>query len=54
MSQLRSLHQHDTAPIGPTNRPNVFWALDFGYDQTSDGRNLKLMNVIDEYSEFGY
>ena len=31
-------------------RPNVVWALDFQFDQTSDGRNLKLLNVIDEYS----
>jgi putative transposase len=31
-------------------RPNVVWALDFVFDQTSDGRMLKLLNVIDEYS----
>ncbi len=31
-------------------RPNVIWALDFQFDQTTDGRNLKLLNVIDEYS----
>ncbi len=33
-------------------RPNVIWgrALDFQFDQTADGRNLKLLNVIDEYS----
>jgi putative transposase len=31
-------------------RPNVVWALDFAFDQTSDGRMLKLLNVIDEYS----
>jgi putative transposase len=31
-------------------RPNVVWALDFQFDQTSDGRQLKLLNVIDEYS----
>jgi putative transposase len=29
-------------------RPNVVWALDFQFDQTSDGRMLKLLNVIDE------
>jgi hypothetical protein len=28
-------------------RPNVVWALDFQFDQTSDGRTLKLLNVID-------
>ncbi len=31
-------------------RPDVVWALDFQFDQTADGRNLKLLNVIDEYS----
>ena len=30
--------------------PNVIWALDFQFDQTSDRRILKLLNVIDEYS----
>jgi len=31
-------------------RPNVVWALDFQFDQTTDGRMLKLLNVIDEYT----
>jgi len=31
-------------------RPNVVWAMDFQFDQTSDGRMLKLLNVIDEFS----
>ena len=31
-------------------RPNAIWALDFQFDQTVDGRQLKLLNVIDEYS----
>jgi putative transposase len=31
-------------------RPGVVWALDFQFDQTNDGRMLKLLNVIDEYS----
>jgi len=30
--------------------PNVLWALDFGFDQTTDGRMLKLLNVIDEFT----
>jgi hypothetical protein len=28
--------------------PNVVWAMDFQFDQTTDGRMLKLLNVIDE------
>jgi putative transposase len=31
-------------------RPNVLWALDFQFDQTSDARTLKLLNVIDEFT----
>jgi putative transposase len=31
-------------------RPNVLWALDFEFDQTSNGRTLKLLNVIDEFT----
>jgi putative transposase len=31
-------------------RPNVIWALDFQFDQTTDGRMLKLLNVVDEYT----
>jgi putative transposase len=31
-------------------RPNVVWAMDFQFDQTSGGRLLKCLNVIDEFS----
>jgi putative transposase len=31
-------------------RPNVLWALDFQFDVTVDGRTLKLLNVIDEFT----
>ena len=30
--------------------PNVLWALDFQFDQTTDRRTLKLLNVVDEFS----
>jgi putative transposase len=30
--------------------PKHVWAIDFKFDQTMDGRNLKFMNVIDEYN----
>lgn len=30
--------------------PNVLWAMDFQFDQTTDGRNLKLLNIIDEFT----
>jgi len=31
-------------------RPNVLWAADFQFDQTRDGRNLKILNIIDEFT----
>jgi len=31
-------------------RPNVIWAMDFQFDTTADGRILKMMNVIDEFT----
>jgi hypothetical protein len=31
-------------------RPNVIWALDFQFDTTADGRTLKMLNVIDEFT----
>jgi putative transposase len=31
-------------------RPNVVWAADFQFDQTANGRTLKILNVIDEFT----
>jgi len=31
-------------------RPNHVWALDFQFDQTADGRVIKLLNVVDEHT----
>jgi len=31
-------------------RPDVVWAMDFQFDTTADGRQIKLLNVIDEYT----
>ncbi|MEZ0367434.1 IS3 family transposase [Mycobacterium sp. pUA109] len=31
-------------------RPNVIWAMDFQFDTTADGRRLKMLNVIDEFT----
>ena len=30
--------------------PNALWALDFQFDTTADGRTLKMLNVIDEFT----
>ena len=31
--------------------PHHVWAIDFQFDQTMDGRTLKFLKVIDEYSQ---
>jgi putative transposase len=31
-------------------RPNVIWAMDFQFDTTADGRTLKMLNVVDEFT----
>ncbi len=31
-------------------RPGEVWALDFQHDQTADGRSLRLVNVVDEFT----
>jgi putative transposase len=31
-------------------RPNALWAMDFQFDLTVDGRTLKLLNVVDEFT----
>lgn len=30
--------------------PNALWAMDFQFDTTVDGRTLKLLNIVDEYT----
>lgn len=30
--------------------PNVVWAVDFQYDATTDGRPIKLLNIVDEHT----
>ncbi len=30
--------------------PDALWAMDFQFDTTADGRTLKLLNIVDEYT----
>lgn len=41
-----------TAPAARlrADHPDHVWALDFQFDQTADGRVLKLLNVVDEHT----
>ncbi len=36
--------------LGRAERPNHVWAIDFQFDATSDGRMLKLANIVDEFT----
>jgi hypothetical protein len=33
-----------------TERTDHVWAIDFQFDQTADGHNLKLLHVVDEFT----
>ncbi len=37
-------------PLAAAERPNQVWALDFQFDETADGRRLKLLNIVDEHT----
>jgi putative transposase len=38
------------APRLRAERPNQLWAMDYQYDQTADGRMLRLLNIVDEFT----
>jgi putative transposase len=40
------------APVDkmPLIAPNALWAMDFQLDRTIDGRQVKLLNIIDEHT----
>ena len=40
------------AHVGPMSliAPNALWAMDFQFDRTIDGRQVKLLNIIDEFT----
>ena len=36
--------------IARVRYPNHVWAIDFLFDETADGRPVKILNVTDEYT----
>jgi len=40
----------DTAERLAATGPNQVWAVDFQFDETTDGRRLKLLNIVDEHT----
>ena len=55
---LALIHPHGGVPervahvlvLQAAQGPNHVWALDFQFDETPDGRHLKLLNVVDEFT----
>jgi putative transposase len=37
-------------PLEVPIKPNQRWSLDFVHDQLSDGRRIRVLNVVDDYS----
>lgn len=49
-TRKRRRQDPDSAERLAATKPNEAWALDFQFDETSDCKRLKLLNVVDEYS----
>ena len=41
------------APLSVPKKANDCWSMDFMHDQLSDGRNCRLLNVIDDFNREG-
>jgi transposase InsO family protein len=51
--------QHKTGRVGQSTTarqqalyPNHVWSWDFIFDRTEDGRSVKILNIVDEFSRF--
>lgn len=42
-----------TAPVTQAHAPNHVWSYDFVHDQTADGKRLKFLTVLDEFTRQG-
>lgn len=49
----RRLLGRSTTDLLKAQYPNHVWSYDFMYDQTEDGRTLKYLTVVDEYTREG-
>ena len=43
---------HSTTVTQAALYPNHVWSWDFVFDRTADGRQVKIFNIVDEYSRF--
>lgn len=49
----RRLNRNKPEPLKEPIKPNQVWSMDFMHDQLSDGRKIRLFNVIDDYRREG-
>jgi hypothetical protein len=43
-------HERTSAQREPVTRPDQVWALDYQTDVTADGRQVRFLNVVDEFT----
>ena len=48
--QCRKRRRGPGGDVRRASRPNDVWAADFQFDETADGRRLKLLNIVDEFT----
>ena len=48
--QCRKRRRGPGGELRRASRPNEVWAADFQFDETADGRRLKLLNIVDEFT----
>ncbi|ELV07407.1 Low calcium response locus protein T [Wohlfahrtiimonas chitiniclastica SH04] len=49
----RRLKRNKPEPLKEPIKANQVWSLDFMHDQLSDGRKIRLLNIIDDYRREG-
>lgn len=49
----RRLYRDKPEPLAVPQNINEVWSMDFMHDQLSDGRSIRLFNVIDDYNRQG-
>ena len=50
--QKRRRSGSSTVPRQKALYPNHVWSWDFIFDRTEDGRSIKILNIVDEFSRF--
>lgn len=49
----KRLQRQRPEPLGTATNINQIWSMDFMHDQLADGRNIRLLNVVDDFNREG-